>query len=232
MERKVTFAAGEYYHLYNRGVNKTKTFMDAHDYWRFIFLLYLSNSDEQVRLDNILQNKQGLPLLKIQGSVFNYDRGSTIVDIGAFCLMPNHFHILIKEKSEGGISQFMRKLGTAYSMYFNKRHNRTGPLFSGRFKAEHVARDEYLKYLFAYIHLNPIKLIDSNWKEKGITDRTRAEAYLDTYEYSSYLSYRSPEVQSHKNKVIHTSAFPQYFSKNGDFGKYVHDWLTYRNCKI
>ena len=91
--------------------------------------------------------------------------------------MPNHFHILVKEKIENGISKFMGKLTTGYSMYFNKRYDRTGSLFQGVFKSVHADSDEYLKYLFAYIHLNPIKLINPEWKENGIKDKNRANAF-------------------------------------------------------
>ena len=139
--------------------------------------------------------------------------------------MPNHFHILFREKIEGGISQFMLKLGTAYSMYVNKRHTRTGPLFCKPFRVEHVVRDEHLKYLFAYIHLNPVKLIDSKWKENGIYDKNRAKKYLDGYEYSSYKEYTKEGTLL--GKILTKKVFPQYFAKNRDFQSYIHDWLAY-----
>src|SRR3989338_5483185 len=101
--------------------------------------------------------------------------------------MPNHFHLLLKEIEMGGISQFMGKLSTAYSMYFNKKYERTGSLFEGRFKSSRIANDNYLHYLFAYIHLNPIKLIEPMWKEKGINDFARAKEFLGRYNYSSYF---------------------------------------------
>src|SRR5690606_36166474 len=107
---------------------------------------------------------------KTQNSVFDFDRGKTLVEIGAYCLMPNHFHILLKSKEDDGISKFMNKLGTSYSMYFNRRYERTGILFQGRYKAKHVESDEYLKYLFSYSHLNPIKIIDPSWKDRGLKD--------------------------------------------------------------
>jgi len=111
-------------------------------------------------------------LLSLQGSTL-YDlkkinRGEQLVNIVTYCLMSNHFHLLIYEKTEGGISKFMQKVTTAYTMYFNKSKQRTGALFQGKFKAKHASiNDNYLKYLVAYIHLNPIKLIDAQWKENG-----------------------------------------------------------------
>ncbi len=102
--RKQQFSVGEYYHLYDRGVEKRKIFQSTQDYKHFIFLMYICNTEKSIVLRDI-------------GKKFN--RGETIVDIGAYCLMPNHFHILIKEKIDGGISMYMRKLMTSFSMYFN-----------------------------------------------------------------------------------------------------------------
>ena len=87
------------------------------------------------------------------------DRGETLVDIGIYCLVPNHFHLLIKEKTENGISEFVKKVATGYSMYFNKKYERTGSLFEGPFKAKRIDTDEYLKYIFSYIHLNRKQII-------------------------------------------------------------------------
>jgi putative transposase len=225
MERKITFAPKEYYHVYNRGVNKMKTFMNPHDYWRFIFLLFLCNDVEPVKLENITRNELGLTLLKMQEKIFKQERGESIVDIGAFCLMPNHFHILLRERVDGGVPKFMQKISTAYTMYVNKRHGRTGALFGGSFKAEHVTDDVYLKYLFAYIHLNPVKLIDPEWKENGIHDKKRAQKYLDEYEYSSYGEYTKGD--SPLGKILTKDSFPHYFTRNADFKTYIDDWLSY-----
>jgi len=183
MTRKIFFVPGEFYHIYNRGTDKRVIFKNTKDYNRFVLLLYLCNSTKPVNIEAELQ--KGRTFLELMES----NRGDELVDIGAYCLMPNHFHILIKEKNEKGISLFMKKLSTAYSMYFNKKYDRSGALFEGRFKAKHISDDAYLKYLFAYIHLNPIKIIDSEWKENGICNKSEAKIYLSKYEYSSYLDY-------------------------------------------
>jgi len=151
MSRILPFSTGEYYHIYNRGTEKRDIFLDKADYLRFIVLLYISNNIEAVHISNL--REQG----KFLRDIINLERKETLVDIGTYCLMPNHFHLLIKEKRAGGISEFMKKISTGYSMYFNKRYERTGRLFEGTFKSVHADSDEYLKYLFAYIHLNPIK---------------------------------------------------------------------------
>src|SRR3989344_7070503 len=129
------FVPGERYHIYNRGTEKRKIFLGSRDYDRFLTLLYMSNGTEAVRIDNLVRNEQGSTLLK---KTLQVDRGETLVDIAAYCLMPNHFHLLLREKEEGGVSRFMQKMTTAYTMYFNKRYDRTGALLQGKFKSQHA----------------------------------------------------------------------------------------------
>jgi len=215
MERKIVFSEGEYYHIYNRGVERRRIFMEENDYRRFHKMLYVANNKNPV----VFKTIQGVPLDKIV-------RGDQLVAIGAYCLMPNHFHILLREITEGGTSRFMEKLCTGYSMYFNKKYKRSGFLFEGNFKAEHADTDEYLKYLFAYIHLNPVKLIQSDWKESGIGDADKARAYLEKYHYSSYVDFLGMTREESLN--ISREEFPEYFAKPHDFQDFVNDWLEFR----
>lgn len=140
--------------------------------------------------------------------------------------MPNHFHILLHEKNDSGISRFMQKLTTAYTMYFNKKNERSGALFQGVFKAEHVNKDNYLEYLFGYINLNPIKLIEPAWKDTGIKDSKQAENFLETYKYSSYLEHIGK--QRKESVILNSRAFPEYFEKVSDFKQMIQFWLDFR----
>ena len=220
MSRILPFSTGEYYHIYNRGTEKRDIFLDKADYLRFIVLLYISNNTDVVHISNHIN--QGRSLMKM----LDIDKKDSLVDIGAYCLMPNHFHILLKEKTENGISKFMKKLSTGYSMYFNKRYERTGRLFEGTFKSVHADSDEYLKYLFAYIHLNPIKLINPVWKEEGIRNSVEAKLFLNEYSFSSYFDYSNTGNRS-ETKIINKNAFPGYFSTVKDFEDSINDWLSY-----
>ncbi len=214
MNRKISFAEGEYYHIYCRGVEKRFIFLDEKDRIRFQSLLYLCNGTKPIvyRL--------------IQGStLYSTDVGKKIVAIGAYKLMPNHVHLLIKETSEGGITEFMRKVNTAYSMYFNKKYERVGPLFQGTFGAQHITRDEHLKYLFAYIHLNIVKLIEPNWKERGIKNIDRVKKYLNEYLFSSYLSYCGKV--SKWDSILTKKEFPDYFSDKHSFEYFIGEWLAF-----
>ena len=224
MERKFNFSIGEYYHIYNRGTDKRVIFLDLNHYDRFLVLLYLCNSITPV---NMAENfPKGLPKGRSFLELFEIERHERLVDIVAYCLMPNHFHILIYQKSEGGIQKFMSKLSTAYSMYFNKKNNRTGTLFESRFKATHANSDEYLKYLFAYIHLNPVKIVDPKWKDDGISDRLMAQNYLKDYAYSSYLDWQG-KVRPETN-ILNRETSPEYFTTAKDFDDFVNDWLTFK----
>ena len=216
MERRISFAPDEYFHVYNRGTDKRQIFYGERDYQRFVESLYLFNSTERIVLKMVPQKDR-----------FSYDREETIVDIGAYCLMPNHFHLLLRSKGELGVSNFMQKLQTSYSMYFNKKYKRDGSLFQGSFKAQHVKRDEYLKYLFAYIHLNPIKIMDSKWKENGIRDTNEAKSFLNSYKCSSFLDYTSGDRR--ESSILNKQAFPDYFLKKSDFDDFIKFWLLFKN---
>lgn len=216
MERKFDFSVGEFYHIYNRGNSKSNIFLSNKDRSRFQRLLFVSNSTKPV----IFKTIQGLPLDKVE-------RGDGLVDIGAYCLMPNHFHLLLHEKKENGISLFMGKFLTAYSMYFNKKYERTGKLFEGAFKATEVDDDVYLKYLLSYIHLNPVKIIERHWREDGIIDRPRAKQYLSSYPYSSYLDYLG--FAREEGKILNREEFPEYFENFKEFEQFIDEWLSYKD---
>jgi putative transposase len=212
--RKVSFAVGEYYHLYNRGNSRQTIFYTPQDYARFIALLYLANGTKAFELRDLDSE-----------TLFGFERGELLVAIGAYCLMPNHFHILLTPLSDNGVTNFMLKLSTGYSMYFNKKHHRTGTLFEGRFKSEYVGEDRYLKYLFSYIQLNPIKLLQSDWRERGIQNPSEALQYLNQYPHSSYLD--GVEERSER-AILSPGAFPSYFSSQRATDTELLEWLTYQ----
>jgi putative transposase len=223
MQRKNEFAIGEYYHLYNRGVDKRVIFNNPSDYWRFLALLYLGNSQKEVCLGDYSKEERQLI------NLFNEKNDKKLVSIGAYCLMPNHFHLLVREEMENGTSTFMKKLLTSYSMYFNKKYERTGTLFEGRFKSKHIGEDRYLEYLFSYIHLNPLKIIDHDWRENLNFDKTKAKNFLDNYRYSSYQFYcnkKHPE-----NKILGAYNFPTYFENRNSFQVFIDNWLNFSDLE-
>lgn len=138
---KVIFANEEYYHIYNRGVEKRQIFSSNGDYRRFYGYLTEFNDVNPAWKVGVLENR---------GLTSN----EPLVEIVAYCINPNHFHLILRQVRDKGITEFMRKLGTGYTMYFNKRYERSGVLFQGKFKAAHIDSNEYLLYLSAYVNCN------------------------------------------------------------------------------
>lgn len=211
--RKTPFVPGEFYHIYNRGNSKQVIFNDGADYHRFISLLYLANSREK------------LVFGRSKIDTINIKNEEKLVNIGSYCLMPNHFHIIVSQPENGDISRFMQKITTAYSMYFNKRYDRSGVLFEGKFKSKYIDNDRYFKYLFSYIHLNPVKIIQKDWKESGINDKIEALQFLKSYKYSSFLDFLG--INRPENKILNREFFPDYFPDRDNFEKDIMEWLSY-----
>lgn len=203
MERKTPLVVREHYHIYSRGVEKRKIFLNDKDYRRFIALLYIMNQDAPFRIDNFLQrNRGGLR------DIFNETREKSLVSILSYCLMPNHFHLVLYEYTEGGISKFMSKLLTAYSMYFNTKYERSGSLFTRPFRSEHIENESQYMYIFSYVHLNPISIIDKGWKENGVCDKKGAGEFIKNYEFSSYQDFLNNERL--ESAIIDFSMIPEY----------------------
>ncbi len=218
MERKDPFVESEYYHLYNRGVDKRTIFTSPGDHKRFLMLLYLANSNEEIRISNILKSNT-------YEEVFSRERGEPLVSIGAYCLMPNHFHLLLTPRTEGGVSRFMLKIQTGYSMFFNTKYERSGSLFQGPFKSIRADTDRYLNYLFAYIHLNPAKIRERNWKEK-VYKRNDLLKFVESYPYSSYEAYLN-----NAHIITDPKAFPEYFSSQEEVRSHITDWLKQKDTE-
>ena len=198
--RQAVFANNEFYHVFNRGVEKRITFLDARDYQRFIETINyykFKNPPTRFSFKNrpiLLQRKR--------------NNNAPLVEIICFCLMPNHFHFLVKQIEENGITKFLSKLSNSYTKYFNTKHKRVGPLFQGSFKAVRIEDNEQLVHVSRYIHLNP--LIDYLVKN------------LKLYKYSSYLEFLGHQVGFCKKEVILDN-----FSSYANYEKFVLDQEEY-----
>ncbi len=214
MQRKTPLAESEYYHIYSRGVEKRKIFMSTKDYDRFVALLYIMNQEGQFIIGNFLHDKH-----RSLKDIFSEKREKTLVSILGYCLMPNHFHLILYEHTEGGISKFMGKLLTAYSMYFNTKYERSGPLFTHPFRSEHVSNESQYMYIFSYLHLNPLSIIEKRWKEEGVKNKKEAKGFLEKYEFSSYQDFLgNKRVES---TILDFSLIPKYIKNMElDFNTY------------
>ena len=187
-QRSVQLVADEWYHCYNRGTDKRKICMGKDDYERMLALLCACNSVEPIHVSNYEEGYRSKSLM----DVMRLERTHRLVDIGAYSLMPNHFHLLLRESAPAGITSFMRKFGTAYTMYFNIRYKRTGVLFQGTFKAKHVDTGSYFERVFNYIHANHAELYEPKWKMGVIRNRPEIKKKLVQYRYSSLSDYCGP----------------------------------------
>jgi putative transposase len=175
--KKPIFSTGEIYHIYNRGVEKRTIFLDASDYFRMTRNLYDFNDK------NVVSHPYYHPKRNPVREKKNPPR-EPLVEILAFVLMPNHYHLALRQIEENGIIKFMQKLDVGYAMYFNKKRDRVGSLFQGRFKATHIDSENYMCNLLGYIHTNPADLV------KNYRDRiSETIDFLEKYRWSSFLDY-------------------------------------------
>ncbi len=194
MKRPI-FTNDHVYHVYNRGVEKRITFTNDRDYLRCIHDLYEFNDQEPaLNLGHFLTSQPSSKNIEVGLRYFQYNKPERpprklLVEILAFCLMPNHYHLLLRQKKDNGISTFMQKFGTGYTNYFNLKYERVGPLFQGKFKAVEVETDAQLLHLPYYIHLNPVELVEPRWKDRIIKNWKGTITFLESYRWSSYLDY-------------------------------------------
>jgi len=235
MQRITPFEIGKYYHVYNRGIERRKIYLEPLDYSRFMLLLYLCNTTENIQLNQLfrdIKRKKEKTKSKITESdvlkLYELPKKDLLVSICAHSLMPNHFHLILQEIREGGISTFMQKLLTAYSMYFNIKNKRSGSLFMKPFRSKYIKNEHYFMYLLGYLHLNQVKLIDPKWKENGITDLSKIKDFLSKYKYSSIHDYLAGFKNSRPEfAIIDTKSIPDYFSSSHEFEDFLDSWLTY-----
>ena len=190
------YVEGGHYHVYNRGVEKRRIFLDDQDYRVFLHLLKYYLSATELSDEHPLKEITGFVPVKLRPIEPLYNK----VELLCYCLMPNHFHLLLKQISKDGMEKLMRRLSTTYAMYFNRRYDRVGTLFQGRYKAVLVDTDEHLLHLSRYIHQNP----------------TLTKGFLNEYPYSSYSYY----IGEQKADWLRPEPILKYFDKTSDFGKY------------
>jgi putative transposase len=190
------------YHIYNRGVNKDDIFLDSNDYSYFLRVLQQLLSPESI----------GKNFVNRSGDI------SSEVKCLCFCLMPNHYHLLIYQLVPDGITKLMRRLATSYSMYFNKKYDRVGPLFQGRYKAVRIETNEQALHVSRYIHLNLLDLPSYNLKN------------MVSYKYSTYRDYLGKKSYPWINKKMLLNQFGA--NENNQIMSYENFVLSYKTDEI
>ena len=194
--RKHSFNNDNYYHIFNRGVEKRRIFLSDKDYGRFLNSLK-HYSQEKGKLSRAA-------LKKVDDKTWNP------VEVVAYCLMPNHFHLLIKQVSDSGVSLFMNHLANSYTKYFNTKYKRVGPLFQGAFKSVPIESDEQLIHLSRYIHLNPVV--------SGLSKDPQ------DYKWSSVGSYTNG---SFTEEFIKPNIVLGQFAARENYSQFVRDQVDY-----
>lgn len=205
--RKTQFINGYIYHVYNRGVERRDIYKTFRDYERFIRLI------DYYRYQKIplsFSHFHTLPLEQRMEMSRRLVGGTNSVEIFAYCLMPNHFHLLIKQVTENGISRFISNISNSYAKYINTKNKRVGPLFQGAFKAVLVETDEQLIHLSRYIHINPVVSAIVNQNE------------LVSYRWSSLSCYLEKRSQ-----FVNSSLVLSHFKTLQAYRSFVFDQILY-----
>lgn len=228
------FTIGNYIHVYNRGNRKAEIVRSDQDKWRFMQALRFFNDSHLSQ--NILRDILGGMLVsdtnrlinklkRVPESVFelgwppNWPEKNPLVKILCYCLLPNHFHLLLKEIREGGISKFMQKLGIGFTNYFNLKHNEVGRLFQGPYKGRTITDDIYLQYLSVYIQVINVLELFPGGLYKALQDINQALKFVEKYPFSSYQDF----IGFRKSLIIDKDILSEIFSTPEEYKRFVRD---------
>ena len=227
--RKTPFVPGEYYHIYNRTILNIPEFKEHNNCNRLAQAFLLANSTKSGRAFEYLRNNNkptsdvGFDLL-LKNALEITRSGEKLVDVLCYAIMPDHYHLLIREIKERGITEFIRKSNISIAKYVNKTKERRGTIFEGLFKSKHIDSNEYLRHLSLYIHLNPLDFIaGKDWREHKLENWSKHKGRLLNYPWSS-LSFFLNNIP---NDIIsgHEIIISQ-FKNSGDYEFYLKSWTN------
>lgn len=210
----------ELFHVLSRGVDKRQIFMSDKDYLRFLHNLYVLNDEARVNNVFYLFNK-------INDIASHYKR-SRLVDIHTFCLMPNHFHLLLSPILEKGVSKFMKKLNMAYAKYFNQKHDRVGALFQGRYKSISIYKEAHFAHLPFYIHCNPLDMFSPEWRDGKLNKLKESINFLEKYRWSSHIDYLGKNNFPH---ITNREFLLDCFGGSNGYKSQIYSWLKDLNLE-
>jgi len=212
--------SGGIYHLLNRGVDSRVVFQSKRDYERFLLTILECNSSDVVAGNRCRRN-----LFSISDSEDKKDqKGYPLVEILAFCLMPNHFHLVVKQLVDGGISKFMQRLGNSYTKYFNIKNERKGSLFMSRYKSVYVDSDSQFQHLITYVHANPLDLVMPEWRRGELKNFNKAKHFLESYKWSSYSYFSGCKTIATVSQIINRETVDSFYFKPEDHFSAICDW--------
>lgn len=220
MRRKEIFAQEEYYHVYGRTILGIPEFEDYKNANRLIRAFLIANSTNSSEAFLFLKNNKNATISDLVDII---KQGEKLVNILCYCIMPNHYHLVLQELQEGGISDFIKKCNTSIANYINKKQDRRGPLFESRFKAKHIDNNEYLLHLSLYIHLNPLDIISGkSWREGKLKNWKEAKKKLLAYPYSSLKSFL--EEKNYDLIISGAEIIAEQFDSKKDYELFLQQW--------
>lgn len=193
--------------------------MQEKDYIRFVHDLFEFNDERPANGLSINYHFKSGSLVIARPEIGTRKR---LVDVLAFCLMPNHYHLMLRERVAGGMVRFMKKLNMGYARYFNEKYKRSGALFQGRYKSVKITNQTHFTYLPYYIHLNPLDLITPEWRERTLRNFNKAWEFLNNYRWSSHLDYLG---QKNFPSVTQRGFLTNFFEEPKQYQKGLREWL-------
>ena len=223
--RKEIFGVGSLVHVYNRGNRKQPIVRDQKDRWRFLQALYYFNS--KIPIANpfqVLQKNKKLRFDLNHNFIWpdEWPSRQPIVKILNFCLVENHYHLLLKEIEEGGITMFMKKLGNGMTGYFNAKYQETGRLFQGSYKARLVKEEIYLEYLSVYIQVKNILEMYPGGLQKARKEFDKAYEWAVQYPYCSLADYAGRR----NSLILDKDIMGEMFSDPKEYKKFAQQCMT------
>jgi len=213
------FVAGNIYHVLNRGVDKRRIFLNNKDYFRFIHDLFEFNDIAPISNNSYFFKTNPIDIAR---RYIERKPRKLLVEILAFCLMPNHYHLMLRPLQDDGVFKFIKRLNMGYAKYFNEKYERSGALFQGRYKSIVVNNEAHFIHLPYYIHLNPLDLIVPEWRNREIKNLNKALEFLENYRWSSYLDYIG---KKNFPSVTQRDFLLNFFGGNKDYEKTIKQWL-------
>lgn len=220
MIRKEKFVPEEYYHIYSRTILNIPEFKNSGNAKRLEQAFLISNSTKASEAYLFLKNNKGVDIKDVLKIL---EKGEKLVDILCYAIMPDHYHLLAREKKENGITNFIRSCNTSIAKYINIKSDRRGPLFESRFKSKHINSNEYLLHLSLYIHLNPLDFLnDKNWREHKLLNWHEAKNKLLDYRWSSFNHFLDDNYENHI--ISGTEIIKDQFNNKKEYEIFLRDW--------
>lgn len=217
------YGIDSYLHVIKRGAHAMPIVLDEMDKWRFILLLRHINDENfsEYWFRDLMNAKLANTLIRPK----SWPKQKKIVEILCFCLMDNHFHLLLREIIDGGVSMFMQKLGTSMSMHYNEKYEEKGTIFQGAYKAKVVDNDNYLRYLSAYIQVKNTFELYPGGAEKAAREFDKSYNWACKFIYSSLGEYNGDR----NSGIIDKGLLGEIFSKPQDYKKFARDFIASRS---